>query len=50
MTVYSKVSYDEQDDGQIFKAKRKQQYIIFPVLIELGMKTKKEEDEDEVQF
>jgi hypothetical protein len=58
MTVYSKVSYDEQDDVRILKAARKQQYIIFPEPIaflndelkaELGMKTKKEEDEDEVQ-
>jgi hypothetical protein len=59
MTVYSKVSYDEQDDGRILKGARKQQYIMFPAPIlflnydlkaELGMKTKKEEDEDEVQF
>jgi hypothetical protein len=57
MTVYSKVSYDEQDDGRILKSARKQQYIIFaPIAFlndelkaELGMKTKKEEDEDEVQ-
>jgi hypothetical protein len=59
MTVYSKVSYDEQDDGRIFKAARKQQYIMFPAPIaflneelkaELGMRTKKEEDKDEVHF
>jgi hypothetical protein len=58
MTVYSKVSYDEQDDELIFKAARKQQCIMFPAPIiflnhklksELGMKTKKEEDDDEVQ-
>jgi hypothetical protein len=57
MTVYSKASYDEQDDRNFLKASRKQQYIIFPAPIaflncelkeELGMKTKKEEDEDEV--
>jgi hypothetical protein len=59
MTVYSKVSYDEQDDGRILKASRKQLYIMFPGPIafmndelksELGMKTKKEYDEDEVPF
>jgi hypothetical protein len=59
MTVYSKVSYDEQDDRLILKAARKQQCIMFPAPIaflndelkaELGMKIKKEEDEDEVQF
>jgi hypothetical protein len=59
MTVYIQVSYDEQDDGQILKAARKQQYIMFPAPIaflnvelkaELGMKTKKEEAEIEVQF
>jgi hypothetical protein len=50
MAVYSKVSYDEQDDGRILKVSRKQQSIIFPYTIailnyefkaELGMKTKK---------
>jgi hypothetical protein len=59
MTVYSKVSYDEQDDGRILKAAMEQQYFIFPAPIaflndelkaELGMKTKKEEYMDEVQF
>jgi hypothetical protein len=30
MTVYSKQSYDDQDDGQILKSAQKQQYIIFP--------------------
>jgi hypothetical protein len=58
MTVYSKVSFDEQHDRQILKAARKQKYIMFPAPIvflndelksELGMKTKKQEDEDEVQ-
>jgi hypothetical protein len=33
MTVYSKVSYDEQDDGRILIAARKQQYIMFPAPI-----------------
>jgi hypothetical protein len=59
LVPYSKVSYDEQDNGRIFNAARKQQYSLFPAPIaflndelkaELGMKTKKEEDEDEVQF
>jgi hypothetical protein len=49
MTVYSKQSYEDQDDGRILKAARKQQYIIFPASIaflndekkaELGMKSK----------
>jgi hypothetical protein len=52
MTVFSKQNYEDQDDGPIFKAARKQQYIMFPAPIsflndelktELGMKTKKEE-------
>jgi hypothetical protein len=52
MMVYSKQSYEDQDDGCIFKAARKQQYIMFPAPIaflddelkaELGMKSKKEE-------
>jgi hypothetical protein len=30
MTVYSKQSYEDQDDGRIFKAARKKQYIMFP--------------------
>jgi hypothetical protein len=59
MTLYSKVIYDDQDYGRILKAARNQQYTIFPAPIallngelkeDLGMKTKKEEDEDEVQF
>jgi hypothetical protein len=29
MVVYSKQSYEDQDDGRILKAARKQQYIIF---------------------
>jgi hypothetical protein len=51
MTVYSKQSYVDQDDGHILKAAPKHQYIIFPAPIaflneelkaELGMKSKKE--------
>jgi hypothetical protein len=54
MTVYSKHSYEDQDDGRILKAARKQQYIMFPAPIaflnnelkaELGMKSKKEEED-----
>jgi hypothetical protein len=54
MTVFSKQNYEDQDDGRILKAARKQQYIMFPAPIaflndelkaELGMKTKKEEEE-----
>jgi hypothetical protein len=53
MTVYSKQSYEDQDDGRILKAARKQQYIMFPAPIaflndelkaEPGMKSKKEEE------
>jgi hypothetical protein len=53
MTVYSKQSYEDQDDGRILKAERKQQYIMFPaptaflkdeLKAELGMKSKKEEE------
>jgi hypothetical protein len=56
MTVYSKQSYEDQDDGRILEAARKQQYIMFPVSItfindelkaELGIKSKKEEEEDD---
>jgi hypothetical protein len=52
MTVFSKQNYEDQDDGCILKAARKQQYIMFPAPIsflndelkaELGMKSKKEE-------
>jgi hypothetical protein len=59
MTVYSKQSYEDQDDGQILKAARKQQHIMFPDPIaslndelkaELGMKSKKEEEEDDAKF
>jgi hypothetical protein len=53
MTVFSKQNYEDQDDGRILKAGRKQQYIMFPapsaflndeLKSELGMKTKKEEE------
>jgi hypothetical protein len=59
MTVYSKQSYEDQDDGRILKAARKQQYIMFPDPIaslndelkaELGMKSKKEEEEGDAKF
>jgi hypothetical protein len=59
MTVYSKQSYEDQDDRRILKAARKQQYIMFPAPIaflnnelkaELGMKSKKEEEEDYAKF
>jgi hypothetical protein len=59
MMVYSKQSYEDQDDGHILKAARKQQYIMFPAPIaflnnelkaELGMKSKKEEEEDDAKF
>jgi hypothetical protein len=60
MTVFSKQNYEDQDDGRILKAARKQQYIMFPDPIaflndelkaELGMKTKKEEEEtDDAKF
>jgi hypothetical protein len=33
MTVYSKQSYKDEDDGRILKAARKQQYIMFPAPI-----------------
>jgi hypothetical protein len=35
MKVYSKQSYEDQDDGRVLKAARKQQYIIFPAPIAL---------------
>jgi hypothetical protein len=59
MTVYSKQSYEDQDDGRILKAARKQQYIMFTAPIaflndelkaELGMKSKKEEEQDDAKF
>jgi hypothetical protein len=59
MAVYSNQSYEDQYDGRILKAARKQQYIMFPAPIvclnnelkaELGMKSKKEEEEDDAKF
>jgi hypothetical protein len=60
MPVFSKQNYEDPDDGRILKAARKQQYIMFPAPIaflndklktELGMKTKKEEEEaDDAKF
>jgi hypothetical protein len=60
MTGFSKQNYEDQDDGRILKAARKQQYIMFPAPIaflndelkaELGMKMKKEEEEkDDAKF
>jgi hypothetical protein len=53
MTVLSKQNYEDQDEGRITKAARKQQYIMFPAPIsflndelkeELGMKSKKEKE------
>jgi hypothetical protein len=59
MTIYSKQSYEDQDDGRILKAARKQKYSMFLAPIsflnnelkaELGMKSKKEEEEDDAFF
>jgi hypothetical protein len=59
MTVYSKQSYNDQDDGRILKDAPKQQYIVFPAPIaflndelkaELGMKAKKDEEEDDAEI
>jgi hypothetical protein len=59
MTVYSKIKYDDQDDGRILKATRKQQYIMFPapisflndeLKVELGMKIKKDDKDDDTKF
>jgi hypothetical protein len=59
MRVQSKINYDNQDDGRILKAARKQQYIMCPVPVsflndelkaELGMKTKKDDKEDDTKF
>jgi hypothetical protein len=55
MMVFSKQNYEDQDEGRIIKAARKQQYIMFPAPIsflndelkaELGMKSKKEKEDD----
>jgi hypothetical protein len=59
MMVYSKHSYEDQYDGHILKAARKKQCIMFPAPISflndelkavLGMKSKKEEEEDDAKF
>jgi hypothetical protein len=59
MMVYSKQSYEDQDDGCILKLLRKQQYIMFTAPIaflndelkaELGMKSKKEEEGGDAKF
>jgi hypothetical protein len=59
MMVYSKQSYDDQDDGRILKAAQKQQYSMFPDPIvfindelkaELGMKTNKDEEEYDAKY
>jgi hypothetical protein len=59
MKVHSKINYDDQDDGFILKAARKQQYVMLPAPIvflndelkaELGMKTKKDDEEDDKKF
>jgi hypothetical protein len=62
MTVFNKQNYEDQDDGRILKAARKQQYIMFPAPIsflddklkaELRMKSRKEEedaDADDAKF
>jgi hypothetical protein len=59
MMVYSKQSYEDQDDRRILTAAWKQEYIMFPapiaflndeLKVELGMKPKKEEEEDDAEF
>jgi hypothetical protein len=59
MTVHSKINYNDQDDGGILKAPRKQQHIMFPAPIsflndelksELGMKTKKDDEEYDTKY
>jgi hypothetical protein len=55
MTVFSKERYEDQDEGRIMKAGRKQHYIMFPATIsflnaeltaELGKSSKKEKEDD----
>jgi hypothetical protein len=55
MTVFSKQNFEDEDEGRIMKAERKQQYIMFPAPIsflndelkaELGIKSKKEKEDD----
>jgi hypothetical protein len=59
ITIYSKHSYEDQDDGRVLTGARKQPYIIFPAPIaflnnklkaELGTKSKKKEEEDDAKF
>jgi hypothetical protein len=59
MKVYSKQSYEDQDDGHILKAAQKQHYIVSPAPIsflsdelkaELGMKPNREEEADDAKF
>jgi hypothetical protein len=59
MMVYSQQSYEDQDDRRVLKVARKQQYIMFPahiaflndeLKVELGTKSKKEEEEDDPKF
>jgi hypothetical protein len=54
MMVFSEQNYEDQDEGRILKAARKQQYIMFHASIsflkdelkaELGMRSKKEEED-----
>jgi hypothetical protein len=55
MAVFSKQNCEDQDEGRIMKAARKQHYIMFPAPIsflndelkaELRMKLKKEKEDD----
>jgi hypothetical protein len=52
MMVYSKQSYDNQDDERILKAVQKQHYIMFPVPFTFSMMSSKqnrdEEDDDAI--
>jgi hypothetical protein len=59
MTVYSKQTYNDQEDGRILKFARKKQYIMFTAAIaflndelkvELRMKAKKDEEEDDANY
>jgi hypothetical protein len=55
MTVFSKQNYEDQDEGLVLNADRKQHYIMFPAPIsflnnelkaELRMNSKKEKEDD----
>jgi hypothetical protein len=59
MAVYSKQSYNDQDDGHILKAALKHTYTMFPAPIEFlndqlkaefGMTTKKDKEEDDAKL